>query len=422
MRVVAASDLDLSGLIRPGAYVVCGQACGEPLTLLEKLADQRSEISGARVFIGASFAGVFQPEHADHLHFSSFGALGTNRRLARAGVLDIVPCHVGQLGRYFTAGVIGCDVLLVQLGPAGEDRTYGFGAVADYIRAAVDRASLVIAEINDQAPRTFGEPSLRPGDIDVAVFTSRPLPAVPSATAAPTDQAIAKIAAGFIGDGAVLQMGIGATPDATLRGLSNRRNLGIHSGMISDAVIDLIEAGAVTNALKPIDAGITVTGALIGTERLYRFADGNRKLAMRGADYTHGEEILRQLDTLVTINSAIEVDLSGQVNAEQIGEHYVGGIGGQADFVRAGHRARRGHAIIALPSLAGGGVSRIVARLETCVTTARADADIIVTEHGAAELRGCGLAERARRMIAIAHPDHQEALSRSASALLRAVG
>jgi acyl-CoA hydrolase len=419
MRVVPAGNLDLAALIPRGAHVVCGQACGEPLTLLESLAAQRSGLSGTQVFVGASFAGIFQPEHADHLQFTSFGALGTNRRLARAGVLNIVPCHVGQLGAYFTSGAIGCDVLLVQLGPADRDGVYGFGAVADYVRAAANRASLVIAEINDQAPRTMGEAGLRDADIDVAIYTSRPLPAVASPKAAPTDQAIADIAARFIDDDSVLQMGIGATPDAILRNLGGRRNLGIHSGMISDAVVDLIEAGAVTNANKPIDVGVSVTGALIGTDRLYRFADANPCLAMRGADYTHGDTTLGHLDTLVTINAAIEVDLSGQVNAEQIGDDYVGGIGGQADFVRAGHRAKRGHAIIALPSTAGGGVSRIVPVLGKCVTTPRADVDIIVTEFGAATLRGCGISERARRMIAIAHPEQREALSRGAHALLR---
>jgi acyl-CoA hydrolase len=313
-------------------------------------------------------------------------------------------------------------VLLVQLGPADTHGVYGFGAVADYIRAAADCASLVIAEINDQAPRTAGEIGLTEAEIDVAVFTSRPLPSVPAAKAAATDQAIANFAAGFIGDEAVLQMGIGATPDAVLRELGSRRNLGIHSGMMSDAAVDLIEAGAVTNAAKPIDAGVSVTGALIGTEKLYRFADANPQVALRGAHYTHGDATLARLDTLVTINAAIEVDLSGQVNAEQIGGKYVGAIGGQADFVRAGHRARRGRSIIALPSSAGGGISRIVHRLTDCVTTPRADVDVIVTEYGAAELTGCGLAERALRMIAIAHPDHREDLARSAHRVVRGSG
>jgi len=419
VRVIEEADLDLPGLVGVGRHIVVGQACGEPLTLLETLMAQRAGLSGSTVFIGASFSGIVQPDHADHLRFISFGALGTNRRLARAGLLGIIPCHVGQLGRYFSDGVIGCDVLLVQLSPADTRGIHSFGATADYIRAAADRAAMVIAEINDQAPRTYGAPGLSEADIDIAVYTSRKLPAVPPAPAAATDEAIARYASAYIGDNAVLQMGIGATPDAILRQLGDRRDLGIHSGMISDAVADLIECGAVTNAGKPIDAGVSVTGALIGTERLYGFADNNRAIALHGAGYTHGEATLSRLDTLVTINSAIEVDLTGQINAEQIGEDYVGGIGGQADYVRAGQRARNGHAIIALPSSAGGGVSRIVPRLGASVTTCRADADVIVTEFGAAELRGCTLGRRAQRLIAIAHPDHREALERAAFEVFR---
>jgi acyl-CoA hydrolase len=410
MRIIPANDLDLSGLIRPGQQIVSGQACGEPLTLLEKLAEQRAGLAGSGLFIGASFAGTLQPEHADHLNFVSFGALGTNRRLARAGKLGIIPCHVAQLGPYFTQGAIGCDVLLVQLSPQGRDGRYSFGATADYIRAAATKAKLVIAEINDQAPRVFGDPGLTEAEIDIAIFTSRPLPQVPAAKPAPTDEAIAAHAANFINDNAVLQMGIGATPDAILRKLTDRRNLGFHSGMMSDAVVDLINAGVITNATKPIDPGISITGALIGTDKLYRFAHDNPALALHAAAYTHAAEILARLPTLVTINSAIEVDLSGQINAEQIGEEYVGGIGGQADYVRAGHRSEQGHAIIALPSSATGGISRIVKRLTTPTTTQRADADIIITEYGAAELKGCTLTERGRRLIAIAHPAHREAL------------
>jgi acyl-CoA hydrolase len=419
MRLISAGDLDFAGLIRPGETLVCGQACAEPLTLIETLIAQREQISGTNIFIGASFAGAFKPDHADHLRFSSFGALGTNRALARAGVLGLIPCHVARLAPYFTEGTLPCDVLLVQLGPQNDDGSYSFGATADYIRAAADKARLVIAEINDQAPRTGGHRGLSPDEIDVAISVSRPLPAVPGAAPAATDAAIAHHAANFIGNDAVLQMGIGATPDAILRQLMDRRNLGFHSGMMSDAVVDLITAGVLTNATKPIDTGISVTGALVGTSKLYTFANDNPAIALRDSSYTHGDATLAQLDRLVTINAAIEVDLTGQVNAEQIADDYLGGIGGQADFVRAGHRARRGHAIIALPSSARGGISRIVPALTTGVSTPRTDIDIVVTEHGAAQLRGCTLAERARRMISVAHPDHRAALEQSAHALLR---
>jgi acyl-CoA hydrolase len=221
--------------------------------------------------------------------------------------------------------------------------------------------------------------------------------------------------AGYIEDGAVLQVGIGAVPDAILRLLKDRRDLGVHSGMIGDGLVDLVEAGVITNARKPIDPGISITGALIGTRRLYEFVNRNPKIGMRSSAYTHDATVLSRLPRLVTINSAVEVDLTGQVNAEQSGSHYLGGTGGQVDFVRAGLRSPGGRSIIALPATARDGkVSRITASLSGPVTTARSDVDVIVTEFGAAELKGQTLPERARRLVAIAHPDFQEELSRAA--------
>jgi acyl-CoA hydrolase len=218
----------------------------------------------------------------------------------------------------------------------------------------------------------------------------------------------------------VLQVGIGAVPDAILRLLQDRRDLGVHSGMIGDGLVDLVEAGVVTNALKPIDPGVSITGALIGTRRLYDFVDRNPKINMRSSSYTHSESVLSRLARLVTINSAVEVDLTGQVNAEQSGAQYLGGTGGQVDYVRAGNRSRGGHSIIALPATAKGGkVSRITAALSGPVTTARSDVDVIVTEFGAAELKGQTLAERARRLVGIAHPDFREELDQVAHNIRR---
>jgi acyl-CoA hydrolase len=215
-------------------------------------------------------------------------------------------------------------------------------------------------------------------------------------------------------------VGIGAVPDAILRLLKDRHDLGVHSGMIGDGLVDLVEAGVVTNALKPIDAGISITGALIGTKRLFRFADDNRQIGMRSAAYTHNPAVLSRLTKLVTINSALEVDLTGQVNAEQSAGKYLGGTGGQVDYVRAGSRSPGGRSIIALPATAkDGAISRITTSLSGPVTTARSDVDVIVTEFGAAELKGQSLAERARRLVAIAHPDFQEQLNEAAHAIQR---
>jgi acyl-CoA hydrolase len=218
----------------------------------------------------------------------------------------------------------------------------------------------------------------------------------------------------------VLQVGVGATPDAILRLLHDRRDLGVHSGMIGDGLVELVEAGVITNASKPIDAGVSITGALIGTRRLSEFADRNPKIGMRSSAYTHNEATLSRLTRLVTINSAVEVDLTGQVNAEQSGDQYLGGTGGQVDYVRAGMRSRGGHSVIALPATARGGkVSRITPALSGPVTTARTDVDVIVTEFGAAELKGQTLPERARRLVAIAHPDFREELEQAARAIQR---
>jgi acyl-CoA hydrolase len=213
----------------------------------------------------------------------------------------------------------------------------------------------------------------------------------------------------------VIQVGIGAVPDAILRLLHDRRNLGVHSGMIGDGLVELVEAGVITNAMKQIDPGISITGALIGTKRLYDFADHNPQIGMRSASYTHNAAILSRLTRLVTINSALEVDLTGQVNAEQSGNKYLGGTGGQVDYVRAGSRSPGGRSIIALPATAKQGtLSRITAALSGPVTTARSDVDVIATEFGAAELKGQTLAERARRLVGIAHPSFREQLDQAA--------
>jgi acyl-CoA hydrolase len=282
------------------------------------------------------------------------------------------------------------------------------------VQAAVAQARVVIAEVNPQVPFTFGE-LLPASRIDVAVHVDRPPVQVSAALVSATDEAIARHCAEFIGDGAVIQTGVGAVPDAILRLLHDRKDLGVHSGMLGDGLVDLAEAGVLTNARKEIDPGVSINGALIGTKRLYDFAHRNAAVRMVRTAYTHNSAVLAQLSRLVTINSAMEVDLGGQTNAEQSGASYMGGTGGQVDFVRAGMRSAGGHSIIALPSTAKGGtISKIVAALSGPVTTARSEVDIIVTEFGAAQLRGQSLAERARRLVAIAHPDFREELDRTA--------
>ncbi|HVS78496.1 MAG TPA: acetyl-CoA hydrolase/transferase C-terminal domain-containing protein [Steroidobacteraceae bacterium] len=409
------AGLDLSRFLRPGDRIVWGQACGEPTTLVEALLAQAEGIGPLAAFAATSFSGLLDAAAAQKVAISSMGAIGSLRTLADAHRLAIVPCHVGQVAAMIAQGLIGCDVAFVQVSPADAQGNHSFGLIGDFVEAAVRKARVVIAEVNGRVPFTLGDAVLPAARIDCAVRVERDPVEVPAAKIGDTDLAIAKLAADYIGDGATLQVGIGAVPDAILRLLHDRRDLGVHSGMVGDGLVDLAEAGVITNARKPFDAGTSITGALIGTRRLYQFAHRNPAIGLRNSAYTHGAAMLSRLPNLVTINSAIEVDLTGQVNAEQSGSHYLGGTGGQVDFVRAGARSPGGRSIIALPATARGGkVSRITANLSGPVTTARSDVDVIITEYGAAELKGQPLAERARRLAGIAHPDFQEELERAA--------
>lgn len=411
---MSPGELDLSRYLKRGDRIVFGQACGEPTALVEALTAQGADIGDLGAFIATSFSGLFTPETAASFRLSSMGAIGALRSMTKAGALDVIPVHVSQVGPLITAGVIRCDVAIIQVSPADADGNHSCGLISDYVRAAVNKARVVIAEINDQVPFTFGE-TIPASAIDVSVHVSRTPVEVSPAKIGETDEAIARHCAAFIGDGSVIQTGVGAVPDAILRQLSDRKDLGVHSGMLGDGLVDLIEAGVITNARKEIDRGVTINGALIGTKRLYDFANRNTSIRMTPTSYTHDAGILGQLSRLVTINSALEVDLTGQVNAEQSGPAYLGGTGGQVDFVRAGARSPGGAALMVLAATAkGGSISKIVPALSGPVTTARTEVDVVVTEYGAAELKGQPLAERTRRLIAIAHPDFQEELSRAA--------
>jgi acyl-CoA hydrolase len=411
---IAPETLDLSAYLKRGDAIVFGQACGEPITLVEALIAQGAAIGELSAFIATSFSGLFTPETASAFRLSSMGAIGALRSMTKANALDVIPVHVSQVGPLVAAGAIGCDVAMIQVSPADADGNHSCGLISDYVRAAVDKARVVIAEVNEQVPFVPGE-TIPASAIDVAVRVSRAPVEVAPAKIGPTDEAIARFCAEYIGDGSVIQTGVGAVPDAILRLLHDRKDLGVHSGMLGDGLVELAEAGVLTNARKEIDRGISINGALIGTRRLYDWADRNPTIRMTPTGYTHDAGVLGQLSRLVTINSALEVDLTGQVNAEQSGASYLGGTGGQVDFVRAGARSPGGASLMVLAATAKGGtISKIVPALSGPVTTARTEVDVVVTEYGAAELKGRSLAERAKRLTAIAHPDFREALEREA--------
>lgn len=416
MSPIPPDDLDLARHVRPGDRVVVGQGTAEPLTLTERLVAQKDRLRDVEIFLGPTFSDTFAPERTDGLRFAAYGGMGRTARLARAGRLAILPWHYGALARGFADGRLRADVVMLQLAPPPPGRRPGLGLANDYVAQAARRARVVVAELNPDVPWTHGAelpPDLR---LDILVEARRPPLELDPAPVGEPERLIAGHVAPLVPEGATIQVGIGAIPDAILSGLAAHRGLGVHSGIVSDRVLDLVEAGAVDNSRKPFDAGVTVGGCLFGSRRLYRYAHDNPALAVRGPGHTHGLSVLARLPRFVALNSALAVDLTGQVNTEEADGLYLGGVGGALDFARGALASEGGRGIVALRATAkGGGVSRIVPTLST-VTIPRSDVDTIVTEWGVAELRGLTLAERARRLVDIAAPAFREDLARAAHA------
>ena len=409
---VCVKEIDFADIVRAGDMVLWGHGTSEPLVLSEALMRQRSRIGRFSVFLGPTFSRSVLPEHADHVSFTGYCGIGANQALYAAGAMDILPSHISQLPELIEQGNLRCDVVLLQLSGSNANGLHSLGVSHDYILEAAARARVVIAEVNDQAPWTFGADELVGLRIDHFVRSSRPVLTLPARPANEAELKLAANVAALVPDRAVLQIGIGAIPEAIVGALDNSRDLGLHSGIIGDAVVDLIEKGVVTNTFKNIDRHVSVTGMLAGTQRLYKFADCNPAVRLRPVRYTHAAKVLGCIDRFYAINSAIEVDLSGQINAETVGAQYMGAIGGQVDFMRGAMLSPGGRSIIAITSTASNGtISRIVSRLPVgVVTTPRSDCDLVVTEWGIADLRGQTLAERASRLIAIAHPKFREQL------------
>lgn len=404
--------IDLVSIVRPEDTVIWSQGPSEPLSLTEALVEQRQRIGHFRAFLGSSYSRTFDPTQADCIDFLGIGAVGYTRKLLEAGALQVIPCHLSQLAQIMREKTLKIDVALLQLA-RDDSGGYSYGSVCSYLPDAIRNARVVVAEVNEEAPWTHCREPIDARRIDYLVNVSRPLLDVPSRSSTAEDVAIARNVAPLIDEGATLQIGIGTLPDAILTELGGHRDLGIHSGVIGDGVIKLIDSGVVTNARKKVDRGVSVTGSLFGTKLLTNFAHNNQAIRVDPVSYTHDVTLLARLDSFTTINSAIEVDLFGQVNSEVANGKYVGTIGGQIDFVRGTQVSNRGKSILALPArVSADGPSRIVAALSgKFVTSSRSDADVVVTQFGVAELKGQTLDERARRLIAIAHPDDRELLS-----------
>lgn len=408
---------DLSNVIRPGDGVLWGQATAEPQTLVEAFLEQRAAYAGASAFLGINYSGAVRAEHADHLTFSAYCGAGHNRTLIDAGIADVHPHPYSRFGDLIRNGQIRVDVVLVQVSPPNERGEHSLGLSAEYLIPALARARAVVAEINDQVPWTHTERRLRSQDFALSLQSSRTPATVPAGAPGELERRIAGHAAPYIPDGATLEFGLGALPDAILATLGDRRDLGVHSGSLGDGVVDLMTQGVITNARKPIDTGKTIGGVLLGTRKLFDFANRNPQIELRSSDYTHAAAVLGKLPAFVAINSAVEVDLTGQVNAEVANRAYVGAVGGALDFIRAANASVGGVSLVCLPSTVRSKASRIVARLAGPVATPRGEAGVFVTEHGAADLRGLPLRARVARMIALADPAFRESLEREARVL-----
>jgi acyl-CoA hydrolase len=373
--------VDLRSVIRPGDAIIWGQACAEPQTLVEALVSQRAALGGVGCFLGSSYSGIVKPGHADHLRLSSYCGIGTNRALIDAGVLDVLPVPYSQLGPLIRSGSIRADVVMIQVSPPNQRGEYSLGLAADYLVPALDVCRTIVAEVNDQVPWTHTSRTLTREDLDLLVESARPPAMPPSRPPTETDRAIARNALPFIPHGAVLEFGIGSLPEAVCGMLDRHEGLRVHSGTVGDGVIDLVRHGVVSR----VDCAM-----LIGSPALFDFAHRNEKIRLHSSEYTHGAETLAKQQRFVAVNSAVEVDLTGQINGEVAGGSYVGAVGGALDFIRAASVA-----ITVLPS------SRVVEKLSGPVSVPRSEAGVIVTEKGAADLRGCSLRERERRLRAI---------------------
>jgi 4-hydroxybutyrate CoA-transferase len=417
MRIVDAAEA-VAG-IRSGQQIYVHCAAAAPEILLEALVARAPELEDVKI-IHFHLEGPgphLAPEMAGHFfHRALF--IGPNARQAvNEGRAEYIPAFLSDSPSFFQRGILPLDAVLINVSVPDRHGYCSLGTSVIAMPSAIRAASTVIAQINRSMPRTLGDCFVHVDDIDLGVEVDMPPYAVPLPPIGDVEQRIGECVAELVPDGATIQMGIGAIPSAVGKALTDKRDLGIHTEMLTDVVLDLVESGVVTGARKEINAGRVVATFMLGTQRLYDWANDNPVIEMRRAEYTNDTAVIRRFRRMVAINSAIEVDLTGQVCADSIGSRLYSGVGGQMDFIRGAALAEEGRAIIALPATAAGGtVSRIVAYLQrgAGVVTTRAHVQTVVTEWGIAELHGRSIPERARSLIAISDPRFRDELEAAA--------
>ena len=417
MRVVSAEEA-VAG-IESGQQIYLHCAAATPSVLLDALVARAPELENVRVVhLHCEGPGPhLQPEMAGHFrHRALF--IGPNARAAiEAGRAEYIPVFLSDVPLLFESGMLPLDAVLVNATPPDAHGFCSLGTSVEAMHAAIRAARTVIVQFNRGMPRTLGDSFIHVSQIDLAIECDVPPYEHPVGVIGDTERRIGEYVAELIPDGSTIQLGIGAIPAAVALALRDKRDLGVHTEMFTDSIVDLVEAGVITGARKERNRGKIVTAFMMGTRRLYDFVNDNPMVEMRPVDFTNDTHVIRSFSRMAAINSAIEVDLTGQVVADSIGHRLYSGVGGQMDFIRGAGLAAEGKAFIALPSTAAGGRhSRIVPSLKegAGVVTTRAHVRTVVTEWGVAELFGRSLRERAQALIAIAHPDFRDQLTAQA--------
>jgi 4-hydroxybutyrate CoA-transferase len=405
---------DLAGILKPGMKVYLEQGPAEPMSIVEGLMNQAGSIGAIELIVlpmpGVNKVLFATGEYLNHWRiYAFFGGQPLRGGIAEKKI-EYIPVNVSEIPAAL-CGPLRPDAALVQVSPPGPDGFCSLGPAADYNCPAIEYASMVIAQVNGCMPVTCGDTGVHLSDIDYVIEKDIELIQVPPSRPGEVEQQVAENVAALVPDGSTIQVGIGGIPDAILAALVNKRDLGIHSGLMSERMVDLMESGVVTGRKKSINRQKAVTGVLLGTDRLYGFCDRNPMVELYPASYTHNRAVISRLDNFISINSVIEIDLTGQVNSEVVDGGQLSGVGGQVDFARIARLSSGGKSIFAMPSTARG-KSKIVPQLKqgVPVTTPRVDVDYVVTEFGAACLRHRSLRERAKALIEIAHPDFREEL------------
>lgn len=401
-------------LVKSGDRVVLGHAVGIPTYITDAMVDHKEDYKDVEIvqLVPMGNCKFSAPGTEGHFRLNSFFCGGLNKKDIAEGRADFTPCYFNEFPSMIE-NEVPVDVAILQVTPPDKHGNVSLGVSVDYGIAAINCARTVIAEVNAEMPRTLGDTTVTVDQIDAFVLNDHPVIELPVAKIGEVEKTIGKNCAKLVKDGDTLQLGIGAIPDAVLLSLTDKKDLGIHSEMISDGVVNLVEAGVVTNRRKNFNKGKSVVTFLMGTKRLYDYADDNPAVAMFPVSYVNNPYIAAKNDNLVGINSCVQIDFTGQICSESVGAGQISGVGGQVDFARAAKMSKGGRSIIAIASTAAKGkISKIVPLLDhgAVVTTSRCDADYVVTEYGIAKLKGKCIRERAKALIAIAHPDFRPEL------------